>query len=104
MTGISSSTACDQRHVEGFGALAHGTRLHIVLILAGAHGAIAAGAIQEQVGVPAPTLSHHLNVLRVAGLITSRRKERHVYYSVRRDQISELVSLLVKCSSAPVLR
>jgi len=49
------------------------------------------------VRVPGPTLSHHLDLLRRAGLIQSRREERYVYYSVRREMVSELVRLLTAC-------
>ena len=47
--------------------------------------------------VPAPTLSHHLDQLRRAGLIESRREERYIYYSVRTDLVTELVRLLTAC-------
>ena len=58
---------------------------------------VEAGEIQEAVGVPAPTLSHHLDVLRRAGLIESRREERYIYYSVRRDTATALVRVLTAC-------
>ena len=84
-------------HVEAFNALAHPTRLRVFFFLAKARREVPAGEIQEAVGTPAPTLSHHLNVLRRAGLIQSRREERFIYYSVRRDNVSDLVRLLTDC-------
>lgn len=87
----------NERHVEAFNALAHPTRLRVFFFLARAKREVSAGDIQEAVGAPAPTLSHHLNVLRRAGLIQSRREERFVFYSVRRDNVSELVRLLTDC-------
>ncbi|MDP9342265.1 MAG: metalloregulator ArsR/SmtB family transcription factor [Actinomycetota bacterium] len=84
-------------HVEAFNALAHPTRLRVFFFLARAGGEVSAGEIQGAVGIPAPTLSHHLNLLRRAGLIQSRREERHIYYSVRTDSVSELVRLLTDC-------
>ena len=53
--------------------------------------------IQEALEVPGPTLSHHLDLLRRAGLIQSRKEERYVYYSVRREIVSDLVRLLTAC-------
>ena len=42
------------------------------------------GEIQEAVEIPGPTLSHHLDILRRAGLLESRKEERYIYYSVQR--------------------
>jgi len=87
----------DATHVEAFKALAHLTRLQVFFFLVRAQGEVSAGEIQEAVGVPAPTLSHHLDLLRRAGLIESRREERYIYYSVRRDTATALVRVLTAC-------
>ena len=47
--------------------------------------------------IPAATLSHHLDILRRAGLIESRKEARFVYYRVNREAVSELVRLLTAC-------
>ena len=83
-------------HVEALKALAHLSRLQAFFFLVRS-GEVPAGEIQEALGVPGPTLSHHLDVLRRAGLIRSRKEERFVYYSVRRDTAMELVRLLTAC-------
>lgn len=87
----------DQTHVEAFKALAHLTRLEVFFFLVRAGREVAAGEIQEAVEVPGPTLSHHLDVLRRARLVESRKEERYVYYSVRRDTVTALVRLLTAC-------
>jgi len=84
-------------HVEAFRALAHLTRLQAFFFLVQARREVPAGEIQEALEVPGPTLSHHLDILRRAGLIQSRKEERYVYYSVRREMASELVRLLTAC-------
>jgi DNA-binding transcriptional ArsR family regulator len=84
-------------HVEAFKALAHLTRLQIFFLLARQGRAVPAGEIQAELEVPGPTLSHHLDVLRRAGLVQSRKEERFVYYSTRPDTASELVRLLTAC-------
>src|SRR6266545_314870 len=83
-------------HVEAFKALAHLTRLQVFFFVR-AKGEVPAGEIQEAVGVPGPTLSHHLDQLRRAGLIESRKEERYIYYSVRRDTVTALVRVLTAC-------
>jgi len=87
----------NESHVEALKALAHLTRLQVFFFLVRARREVPAGEIQEAVRVPGPTLSHHLDLLRRAGLIQSRREERYVYYSVRREMVSELVRLLTAC-------
>jgi len=84
-------------HVEAFKALAHLTRLQVFFFLVRAGREVPAGEIQEAVEVPGPTLSHHLDVLRRAGLVQSRKHERYVYYAVRRDAATVLVRLLTAC-------
>jgi ArsR family transcriptional regulator len=87
-----------ETHADAFGALAHLTRLQVFFFfLARAQGETSVGAIQEAVGVPGPTLSHHLDVLRQAGLVESRKEERYIYYSVQRDTVTALVRLLIAC-------
>jgi DNA-binding transcriptional ArsR family regulator len=84
-------------HVEAFKALAHPTRLQIFFYLVRARREVPAGEIQAELEVPAPTLSHHLDLLRRAALVQSRKEERFVYYSVRPETVSELVRLLTAC-------
>ena len=84
-------------HVGAFKALAHRSRLQIVFFLVSARREVAAGEIQIELEIPGPTLSHHLDVLRRAGLVQSRREERFIYDSIRSDTVSDLVRLLTAC-------
>jgi len=84
-------------HVEAFKALAHLTRLQVFFFLVRSGREVAAGEIQAELEIPGPTLSHHLDLLRRAGLVQSRREERFVYYSTRPDTVSDLVRLLTAC-------
>src|SRR5881628_3665818 len=62
-------------HVEALKALAHLTRLEIFFFLVREGREVPAGEIQNELEVPGPTLSHHLDVLRRAGLVQSVREE-----------------------------
>lgn len=86
-----------EAHVEAFKALAHLTRLQIFFFLVRAGREVPAGEIQAELEIPGPTLSHHLDLLRRAGLLQSRKEERFIYYSVRPETVSELVRLLTAC-------
>lgn len=84
-------------HVEAFKALAHLSRLQVFFALVRSRRELSVGEIQEAVGIPGPTLSHHLHVLRRAGLVESRKEERFSHYSVQRDAVTTLVRLLTAC-------
>ena len=84
-------------HVEAFAALAHLSRLQAFFFLVQRGKETSVGEIQEALDIPAPTLSHHLDALRRAGLVTSRKEERFVYFSVRADTVTDLVRLLSAC-------
>lgn len=84
-------------HVEAFKSLAHSTRLQIFFFLVRQKGEVSVGDIQAELEIPGPTLSHHLDLLRRAGLVQSRREGTFVYYSPRSETVSELVRLLTAC-------
>ena len=84
-------------HVEAFKALAHLSRLQIFFMLVRAGTEMTVGEIQAEVEIPGPTLSHHLDALRRAGLLESRKEERYIYYSVRRETVTTLTRLLTAC-------
>lgn len=63
-------------------ALADPTRLSIVRQLAAQPDAVCACDFTECCDVSQPTISHHLKVLRDAGVVTSRREGTFVYYSI----------------------
>ena len=66
-----------------FAALADPVRLQIVSLLAIADGgAVCACDLVEPVGRSQPTVSHHLKVLAEAGLVTSERRGRNIWYGV----------------------
>ena len=64
-------------------ALAHGARLDLIRLLVplGPEG-MAAGDIARRLGLSTSGLSFHLAALEQAGLITSRRVARNVFYTV----------------------
>ena len=84
-------------HADAFKALAHLSRLQVFFFLVRAGREVSVGEIQAEVEIPGPTLSHHLDLLRRAGLVESRKQERHIYYSVQRDAVTGLVRLLTAC-------
>lgn len=88
----------ETRHaIAALGALAQETRLAIfrLLVQRGPEG-LAAGAIGEQVGVAATTLSFHLQQLMHADLIEQRRESRSLIYSAKFARMNALVGYLTE--------
>lgn len=50
--------------------------------------------LSDRLGLAESTISHHMSVLRNAGLVTARRDGVWVYYSVRRDTLREVMGEL----------
>jgi ArsR family transcriptional regulator len=42
-----------------------------------------------------PTISHHLNVLKQFGLVTSRKEGRQVFYAINRENVVRCCGMLV---------
>lgn len=88
----------EPKHAEAFKALSHLTRLNIFfyLVKKGEAGD-SVGNIQSSVQVPGPTLSHHLDILQRAGLLSARREERFIFYSVQKENVTDMIRLLTAC-------
>jgi ArsR family transcriptional regulator len=63
-----------------FGALEDETRLRIVALLA--HRELCVCHIQQILSLSQPTISRHLRILRLAGVVTDRRVGRWVHYQL----------------------
>ena len=73
------------RLVDVLQALADPVRLQLVRLLDETDGAVACGQIP--LPVSKPTASHHLKVLREAGVVWAREEGTRRYYSLRREDL-----------------
>jgi DNA-binding transcriptional ArsR family regulator len=75
-----------------FKLLSDETRLRILFYLAlSPHGELHVTDLCQRLGQSQPAVSHHLALLRVSGLIESRREGKHNFYTVRTDHFGELL-------------
>ena len=70
--------------------LAHPVRLQLLDILARNEGRVCVCDLEATVPVKQPTVSHHLRLLREAGLVESEKVGQWVYYRIRRDAVRAL--------------
>jgi len=84
-----------RRYASRFTALGHEVRLRILRRLRKAHpNGMVVGEIQKEIGVPASTLSHHLEVLFQEGLVQQRREGRFLRYTTDEQGVEELLHFL----------
>jgi ArsR family transcriptional regulator, arsenate/arsenite/antimonite-responsive transcriptional repressor len=85
-----------------FKALGDPVRLRLLSLIACHDGGEACVCeLTDAFDVSAPTISHHLKVLREAGLITSERRGTWIYYRVSPEAIARVSAVLG--DQAPVL-
>ena len=78
-----------------FAGLGAEPRLQIVRLLLSAHpGGMVAGEVQDEMGIPASTLSHHLEKLRQVGLVTVRREGTYLHYAADTEALREVLNFL----------
>jgi len=84
-----------------FKLLSDETRLRILFYLA-QNSELHVTDLCNRLGQSQPAVSHHLALLRVSGLIESRREGKHNFYSVRTDHFGDLlVSLFSAVGEMP---
>jgi ArsR family transcriptional regulator, arsenate/arsenite/antimonite-responsive transcriptional repressor len=85
----------EARYARRFAALGHEIRLEIVRRLLAAHPrGLVAGEIQQDLNIPASTLSHHLDALHQGKLIEQRREGRFLRYLADTESLREILEFL----------
>jgi len=88
------------RCADRFAALGAEPRLQIVRLLLSAHPTgMVAGEIQEELGIPASTLSHHLERLRQVDVVSVRRVGTFLWYTASTDALREVLGFLMKSAA-----
>lgn len=83
--------------IEALSALAQETRLAVFRMLVRCEpDGMAAGDLAKTVGVPANTMSVHLNVLSRARLVSSTRHSRSIVYRADLDRFRALMLFMLK--------
>jgi ArsR family transcriptional regulator, arsenate/arsenite/antimonite-responsive transcriptional repressor len=86
-----------------FAALADPVRLRIVSMLAAAPEGRACGCeLEDPLGLAQPTVSHHLRILREAGIVAGERRGRWVHYRVVPQRLDEIRDALSPAVLDPV--
>lgn len=84
------SGAAAERLAEQMLLLANPIRLQLLDVLLRNEGRVCVCDLEASVPVKQPTVSHHLKLLRDAGLLENERQGQWAYYRVNRDALDQL--------------
>jgi ArsR family transcriptional regulator len=77
-----------------FKALGHPVRLQMVELLSRYGGQVCVCDVENQFDLSQPTISHHLKILREAGLVAAEQRGLWVYYFVQPAALAQLRGVL----------
>ncbi|ACZ43558.1 transcriptional regulator, ArsR family [Thermobaculum terrenum ATCC BAA-798] len=75
-------------------ALADPTRLGILKLLAASDRPVCVCELVDRFPLGQPTISHHLGVLRKAGLVSAYRQGTWMYYQIQRSRVRDALACL----------
>jgi ArsR family transcriptional regulator, arsenate/arsenite/antimonite-responsive transcriptional repressor len=83
------------RYADMFAAMGAEPRLRIVQLLLTAHPqGLVVSDIQEELGIPASTLSHHLEKLKTEELVRVQREGTFLWYTANTGSLQEIINFL----------
>src|SRR5450755_821061 len=97
MTAAKKKAAAEQvaKYADMFTAMGTEPRLRIIRLLLSAHPeGLVVGEIQTELGIPASTLSHHLDKLKNEDLVAVRRESTFLRYTANTEALEELLGFL----------
>ncbi len=83
-----------------FQALADPTRRQILKLLQ--HAEQTPGELLEHFVMTKPSLSHHLDILKKADLVETRRQGQNIYYSLKTSVFEDVVAFLLDFTGKPI--
>ena len=83
------------KYADRFTAMGTEPRLRIMQLLLSAHPeGLVVGEIQNELGIPNSTLSHHLEKLKNEDLVKVRRESTFLWYTAITEALEELLGFL----------
>lgn len=77
-----------------FKALADKTRRQIIRLLHA--GDMTAGEIAQEFSISKPSISHHLNILKQANIVSADKQGQYIYYSLNTTVIQDLMKWVME--------
>ncbi len=78
-------------------AISHPMRIAIIELLS-VDKELSVTQIFKELEIEQATASHHLNILKNKGVLTSFREGKNIYYSLKNVTISDIIECINKCN------
>jgi len=92
---MKTPTEIVTKYADMFAAMGAEPRLRIMRLLLTAHPqGLVVGDIQEEIEIPASTLSHHLDKLKNEDLVKVRRDGTFLWYTANLESLQEIINFL----------
>jgi DNA-binding transcriptional ArsR family regulator len=95
---VTAATKASERvakYADMFSAMGTEPRLRIMQLLLSAHPeGLVVGDIQEELGIPNSTLSHHLDKLKNEDLVQVKREGTFLRYTANTEALREILQFL----------
>jgi ArsR family transcriptional regulator, arsenate/arsenite/antimonite-responsive transcriptional repressor len=94
MNSLVSRYMCEEC-ADFFSAFSDKTRQEIVMIFT-KQREFCVNDIASQFSLSRPTISHHLNLLKRAKILSSRKEGKEIYFSINKPYIVEILKSVLK--------
>ena len=92
---MSDATERVEQYADMFAAMGAEPRLRIMRLLLKAHPkGLIVGDIQDELGIPASTLSHHLEKLKAERLVLVRRDGTFLWHTANTEALQAILNFL----------
>jgi DNA-binding transcriptional ArsR family regulator len=78
-------------------AIAHPMRIAIIEML-NAHDKLNVTEIYSKLNIEQAAASHHLNILKDKGILSSKRDGKKIFYFLKESTLSEIVECINRCN------
>ncbi len=79
-------------------AIAHPMRIAIIDLLN--DNQLSVTEIYENLDIEQASASHHLNILKSKGVLSSRRNGKKIFYSLKNQTLTELIECINRCNES----
>ncbi len=79
--------------------IAHPMRLQIVCLL-GSHESLTVSEICAKVDCEQSLVSHHLNLMKLKGVLESKRSGKNIHYILRMREVLTIISCVNNCQKS----
>ena len=79
-------------------AIAHPMRIAIIDLL-NTHTKLSVTEIYEKLNIEQASASHHLNILKNKGVLSSKREGKKIFYTIKSVSLTEIVECINRCNA-----